>query len=375
MTAATARAHPVDEILAAFASALRSGGLAVTADRTQAFLTAASVAGADEERSVFWAGRATLCGCHDDIERYDAAFAAWFGGEGLTKPPARELTRRVVQADLSDDPGGSRDGEGGDDHAVVRVAASDQEVLRHRDIAEMSAAERAEVARIFARLQPLIPRRRSVRHRPSRRGGVDGPATLRDQLRHGGEPARLRFRTTSTRPRRIVVLVDVSGSMGPYADSQLRWAHRISRANLGRTEVFTIGTRLTRITKAMCLRDPEAALTAAGQSVPDWSGGTRLGEAMAAFLGRWGRRGAARQAVVVVMSDGWERGDSAQLAEQMKQLHRLAHRVVWINPHQGKSGYQPVQSGIVAVLPYVDSFLAGHSVATFEEALKVIADA
>jgi uncharacterized protein with von Willebrand factor type A (vWA) domain len=214
--------------------------------------------------------------------------------------------------------------------------------------------------------------RRSLRYRPSRKGAVDGGRTLREQLRHGGEPAQLRFRDRGRRPRRVVILVDVSGSMGPYADSQIRWAHLVARANPGRTEVFTIGTRLTRVTRAMGSRDAEAALRAAGETVPDWSGGTRLGEVLAAFLDLWGQRGLARQAVVVVMSDGWERGDSGQLAEQMARLHRLAHRVVWINPHQGKDGYQPVQSGIVAALPFVDDFIAGHSIATFEQALEVI---
>ncbi len=139
--------------------------------------------------------------------------------------------------------------------------------------------------------------------------------------------------------------------------------------------MFTIGTRLTRVTRAMRLRDGDRALEAAGQAVPDWSGGTRLGEALQAFLDRWGQRGVARGAVVVILSDGWERGDSVQLGEQMRRVQRLAHRVVWVNPHQGKAGYAPVQSGIVAALPFVDSFIAGHSMATFERALEVIADA
>jgi hypothetical protein len=139
--------------------------------------------------------------------------------------------------------------------------------------------------------------------------------------------------------------------------------------------VFTIGTRLTRVTPAMRLRDSEAALQAAGETVPDWSGGTRLGETIRAFLDRWGQRGLARGAVIVILSDGWERGDSAYLAAQMRRLRRLAHRVVWVNPHQGKAGYLPVQSGIVAALPAVDEFLAGHSLATFERALQVVADA
>ncbi len=364
--------HPADELLAAFAAALRGAGVPVTMDRTQAFLSACALIGADAQAGVYWAGRSTLCGSLDDLDRYDQVFLAWFGGQGLTPGKPREASRRVAQADLGDD--GDAGGEALEE-TVLRAAASSTEVLRHRDVGDMSAGERAELTRLFSGLRVRPPLRSSARRRPSRRGEVDARRTLREELRHGGEPARLRHRARSVRSRRLVVLVDVSGSMGPYADSLLRWAHVVTSANRTRTEVFTVGTRLTRITRAMRLRDPEHALEAAGQTVPDWSGGTRLGEAMQAFLDRWGQRGVARGAVVVILSDGWERGDSMHLGEQMRRLHRLAHKVVWVNPHQGKPGYAPVQGGIVAALPFIDSFLAGHSMATFEEALAVIGDA
>ena len=359
-------------VLGAFAVALRSAGVPVTMDRTQAFLAAAATVGVDDQSGVYWAGRATLCGCLDDLERYDQLFLAWFGGQGLTPGRPRDSLRRVAQADLSGDSDGT--GAGGND-TVIQAAASSDEVLRHRDVADLSATERAELGRLFSRLRPVAPQRSSPRRRPRRRGEIDARRTLRDELRHGGEPVRLRHRGRSTRTRRVVVLVDVSGSMGPYADSLLRWAHVVTSVNRARTEVFTVGTRLTRVTRAMRLRDGDKALEAAGQAVPDWSGGTRLGEALQAFLDRWGQRGVARGAVVVILSDGWERGDSAQLGEQMRRLRRLAHKVVWINPHQGKPGYAPVQGGIVAALPSVDALIAGHSMATFERALEVIADA
>jgi len=176
-----------------------------------------------------------------------------------------------------------------------------------------------------------------------------------------------------------VLLIDVSGSMSGYADALLRLAHRflISAASAGPTgvEVFTVGTRLTRVTTAMRRRDPERAIVAAGETVPDWSGGTRLGESLRVFMDRWGQRGLARGAVVVVFSDGWERGDTTLLGEQMRRLSRVAHRVVWVNPHVGKDGYLPVQQGIVAVLPYVDELLAGHTLATFAELVEVVAHA
>ncbi len=368
----TAPAHQVDEILAAFAAALRAVGVPVTMDRTATFLQGCALAGAGDQRTVYWTGRATLCGSLDDLDRYDQVFAAWFGGAGLTPGAARDPLQRTAQADLGDADGGLGERQ---EETVVRASASATEVLRHRDIASMSAAERAELARLFAALRFTPPVRTSPRRRRFRNGEIDGRNTLRDQLRRGGEPAGLRFRRRTTRPRRVVVLIDVSGSMGPYADSLLRWAHVIMTASPRRTEVFTVGTRLTRVTEALRMRDGNVALEAAGHAVPDWSGGTRLGEAMQAFLDRHGQRGLARGAVVVILSDGWERGDSALLGEQMRRLQRLAHKVVWVNPHQGKVGYAPVQVGIVAALPFVDSFLAGHSMRTFEQALEVIADA
>ncbi len=368
----TASVHEVDEILAAFAAAVRAAGVPVTMDRTAMFLRGCAIAGAGDQSAVYWTGRATLCGSLEDFDRYDSVFDAWFSGSELTSRTPRDSLQRTAQADLGDadgDPGNQ------EEPTWVRASASSAEVLRHRDIAVMSPGERAELAKLFAGLRFVPPLRTSRRRRGFRTGDIDARSTLRDQLRRGGEPARLRFRRRTTRPRRVVVLIDVSGSMGPYADSLLRWAHVIMTASPQRTEVFTVGTRLTRITAALRMRDGQNALEAAGHAVPDWSGGTRLGEAMQAFIDRHGQRGLARGAVVVILSDGWERGDCALLGEQMRRLHRLAHKVVWVNPHQGKLGYAPVQAGIVAALPSVDSFLAGHSMATFERALKVVADA
>jgi uncharacterized protein with von Willebrand factor type A (vWA) domain len=192
-----------------------------------------------------------------------------------------------------------------------------------------------------------------------------------------GEPGDIAWRRRRTRPRRVVLLVDVSGSMSKYADALLRLAHRFvaTGGSRGGVEVFTTGTRLTRVTRALGHRDPERALIAAGQAVPDWAGGTRLGESLKAFCDRWGQRGMARGAVVVIFSDGWERGDPALLAEQMARLHRLAHRVVWVNPHRGKAGYEPVQTGVLAALPHIDHFLAGHSLATFHDLAEVVSRA
>jgi len=368
--------HPYDEksaeatdlVLAGFARALRHAGVVVTPDRTQTFLSAVAVAGAGEPGAVYWAGRATLCATLDDFPVYDRVFASWFGGElpgGRRRTPAST----VAQASL----GSGEESEGGDQ--MVAAVASDVEVLRHRDVAELAAAERAELGRMFATLRPRPPLRRAARRVGSPRGEIDARRTLREELRHAGEPGRVRYRRRGRRPRRVVLLVDVSGSMAPYADSLLRLAHTLTRTAPRTTEVFTVGTRLTRITRAMRQRDPDTALAQAGATVPDWSGGTRLGEVLKAFLDRWGQRGMARGAVVVICSDGWERGDSALLAEQVQRLSRLAHRLVWVNPHRGKAGYEPVQAGIAASLPHLDDFLAGHSFATFTELTEVVADA
>jgi uncharacterized protein len=371
--------HEADELLLGFARALRAAGVPVTQDRTRAYLEATALVGLDDQRATYWAGRATLCSGPDDLDRYDQVFTAWFSGSDhpVARPAADERT--VVRAEL--DPG---DGEGGaePDEDLLNAMASEAEVLRHRDIADMPAHELARLASMFETLQPRPPRRPGRRRTPWHRGDVDAHRTLRQMLSRMGEPGEIAWRRRSTRPRRVVLLVDVSGSMSAYADALLRLAHRFShpgRLSAGsagrRVEVFTVGTRLTRVTRAMGMRDAERAIVAAGETVPDWSGGTRLGETLRIFLDRWGQRGLARGAVVVVFSDGWERGDADLLGEQMQRLHRIAHRVVWVNPHVGKDGYLPVQQGIVAALPYVDDFVAGHSLATFADLIEVVARA
>jgi len=182
-------------------------------------------------------------------------------------------------------------------------------------------------------------------------------------------------RRARRRPRRLVLLLDVSGSMAPYADTLLRFAHVVTRRTPGAVETFTVGTRLTRVTRELRQRDPERALGDANRAVPDWSGGTRLGEVLRAFGDRWGQRGTARRAVIVLFSDGWERGGTALLGEQCARLSRLAHALVWANPHAGKDGYRPVQGGMVAALPHVDHLVAGHSLRALEELLEVVRDA
>ena len=366
-----------DEVLLGFARALRAAGVAVTPDRALGFLQATSVVGIDDRRATYWAGRSTLCSGPEDLDRYDQVFGAWFLGDEHGRGQRRQSPDRPATQASLEERAESAEGEH-DSENEIQAMASATEILRHRDIGGMGAAEKARLAAMFSALHPRSPRRTATRRTPWRRGDVDAARTHRLMLRRMGEPSDIAWRRRGLRPRRVVLLVDVSGSMSPYADALLRLAHTFAAPPAGTSdavEVFTVGTRLTHLTRAMRLRDTERAIVAASHTVPDWSGGTRLGETLKVFLDRWGQRGMARGAVVVLFSDGWERGDVGLLGEQMMRLHRLAHRVVWVNPHRGKAGYLPVQAGIVAALPYVDDFVAGHSMATFEELIEVVAHA
>ncbi|TNY34481.1 vWA domain-containing protein, partial [Thermomonospora catenispora] len=252
------------------------------------------------------------------------------------------------------------------------AAASRAEVLRHRDAARLTDAERAEVNRLIALLEADPPRRRSRRFAPAPSGRCDPHRTVREALRNGGEITAIRRRAHRTRPRRVVLLIDVSGSMAPYADALLRFAHAAVRAGGRAVEAFSVGTRLTRLTRELRHRDPDAAMAAVSEAIVDWSGGTRLGEELKEFCDRFGRRGMARGAIVVIASDGWERGDPSLLGEQMVRLRRLAHRVVWANPHKARPGYEPLTGGMAAALPHVDDFVAGHSLAALQRLARIV---
>ncbi len=361
----------VTPALVGFVRTLRHAGLDAGAERTQAMLAAADVLGVADPRGAYWAGRLTLCGEPDDLPLYDAAFVAYFGG----RPPTRQPPLPLAPADRRPAALFGTGTEGDPADSVAGLTASSAEVLRHRDVAVLSAAERDEVRRLVALLAPGTAARPSRRYRPARAGDIDQPRTVRRMLRHAGEPTRLARRARKAKPRRLVLLLDISGSMAPYADALLRFGHAAVRRHPTLTEVFTVGTRLTRVTRALRHRDPDAALREAGGAIPDWHGGTRLAGSLKAFLDRWGQRGTARGAVVVLCSDGWERGDPAALAEQVARLARLAHRLVWVNPHRGKPGYAPLAAGMAAVLPYLDDFVAGHSLGALEELVRVIARA
>jgi uncharacterized protein len=356
-----------------FARTLQAAGVAADPDRVPAMITALAALNPRRRADVYWAGRLTLCANADDLGRYDRAFTAYFAGEippdprRQTASPVRRLSATVQRVPAAEPETGAAD------QRTLPTAASGTELLRAKDMAALSPAERAAVHRLLAAFALPGERRPSRRYAPAHRGAIDAGRTMRELLRRGGEPARLRRHTHRDRPRRVVLLVDVSGSMSAYADALLRFAHAATRRRGVHTEVFTIGTRLTRVTRELSHRDVELAMVAVGAAVPDWSGGTRLGELVKAFLDRWGQRGLARGAVVVVLSDGWDCGDPAVLGAQMTRLHRLAHRVVWANPRKSRPGYAPTAAGMAAALPHVDDFVEGHSLAALERLAAVVA--
>ncbi|MFG1961009.1 VWA domain-containing protein [Nonomuraea sp. NPDC049028] len=346
-----------------FARTLRAAGVAADHERTRNLLLALDHLDVAAPADVYWAGRFTLCATPDDLPRYDRCFAAYFGGRTakVSRTSTTTVTRHTAATEQEEQEGEAE---------AVPGTASRTEILRNRDVARLTEAERAEVHRMLSMLRGRRAQRRSRRFEAAHRGVLDQRRTIRDALRKG-EVARLRRRRHTTRPRRVVLLVDVSGSMAPYAETLLRFAHALVRSEPRATRVYSIGTRLTPITAELRHRDPGTALNEVSKAVPDWSGGTRLGEELREYL----TRASARGAIAVIASDGWERGDPELLGTQMARLARQAHRVIWVNPHKGYADYQPLTGGMRAALPYLDDLVAGHSLAAFEELSERLAHA
>ncbi len=368
---------PAEDVAVSFARVLRGATLAVPTDTVLAFVAALDAVGLDDRDEVYWAGRATLVRRPEDIGLYDRTFAVFWEQRNVRalrslQPEEQHMT--VLLDDDSDD--GDQDDVGEQppsDEPTITLRFSAAEVLRDKDFAEYTDIELAEAHKMMARMRLAGAVRRSRRMVPAKRqrGRPDLRRTVRAALRAGGEPMRRRFLEQGTRPRRLVLLLDVSGSMEPYARALSRFVHA---AVAGRTKVeaFALGTRLTRITRELSSRDPDIALRNAAQTVKDWSGGTRLGDGLRLFNDEWGQRGMARGAVVVILSDGWDRGEPAVLAEQMARLHRVAHKVVWVNPLKYTPAYAPLARGMAAALPYIDDFVEGHSIDAMERLARVI---
>ena len=358
----------------AFGRVLRGAGMQVTTGAMRTYVEALDAVGLSSRDHVYWAGRTTLVSRPEDLATYDAAFAVFWAGTGRqSRPvPAQNEVVEVVRDDLDEDDALADEEDEAPQGRTVEVRWSAAEVLRHQDLATVSDAERAELHRLLARIRFTGARRRARRRKPGPSGRLDLRRTVARAMRAGGEPLRLEWSEPGQRTRRVVLLIDVSGSMAPYARALLRFAHA---AVLGRrnVEVFAMGTRLTRLTRHLATHDPDAALAHATDVTVDFSGGTRLGDTIGEFTDRWGVKGMARGAVIVVLSDGWDRGDAHLLGEHMARLSRVAHRVAWVNPLKHTPGYAPLAAGMAAALPHVDEFLEGHSVASLEQLAEVIA--
>jgi uncharacterized protein with von Willebrand factor type A (vWA) domain len=364
----------LDELAVAFVLALRREGVRVPTGATVVYARALAAVGSSPG-GAYWAGRATLVLRPEDIPAYDRAFGTVFGGAAPAPPTV--LPRPVeIQLEVDDDSLGDEGGEPTSPSDVRAVRWSATEILRHRDLATCTPDELAEAHRLMADLRVHASLRRSRRRRPAPagRGTPDLRRTVRRSLRTAGEVVRPASSQPGTRPRRLVVLLDVSGSMEPYARALARFAHAaVAARRRGQVEVFALGTRVTRITRELSTHDPDEALRRAGGAVADWAGGTRLGDGLRRFNDRWGVRGLARGAVVVILSDGWDRGDPTVLGEQLARLRRVAYRLVWVNPLKASPGYAPLARGMAAALPHVDEFVEGHSVASLEALAEVIA--
>ena len=333
-----------EETLTRFGRTLREVGLEVGTGRVAEFCRAAALLPPDD---LYWAGRATLLARSADIPVYDEAFEAFFGPPAEVRPPPAVVRIRS-------------------EAEAESALASDLELLKDKSFTHCSKTELATLARLMQQLPLALPVRRSRRRVPARSGSPDLRRTLRRSFRTGGEPLDRVWRQRRRDRRRLVLLLDVSGSMDAYSRALVMFAHAALRSGR-RVEAFCFGTRLTRVTRSLADADADVALARAAGEVVDWDGGTRIGESLKVFLDEHGHGGLARGAVVLICSDGLEVGDPELLAEQMARLGRLAYRVVWLNPLQEDPKYEPLARGMKSALPHIDLFASGHNFTSLEE--------
>ena len=343
---------------------LRRAGVHVNAERARVYLQAVAAIGFERADDVHAASRTALVSREADLAAFDATFELFWSllrGGSLSTPlpstrppkadtgqievPLGEMPRRMASATTR----------------VVRVVASPTEILRGTDFSAMTAAERAAAARFLERLQWSPGERPSRRFRSARTGPrLDARATLRRTVAAFGEPVVLVRRAERTKRRPLVVLCDISGSMEAYTRLLLHMSHALARG-WGRVETFTFGTRLTRITRQLRERRPDAALAHVSRTVADWSGGTRIADALHEFNLRWSRRVLGRGAIVLLVTDGWERGDPARLEQEAARLQRAAYRLIWLDPLSGTRDYSPEARGARALSGHADDHLAANT--------------
>ena len=354
-----------------FGRVLREVGLEVGPRRIQDALLGLDRVELARRDDVYWTLRQTLVSRSEDLEAFDSAFTAWFE-RGAVQRPLRRAQPETMRPALAfaERPEGGEDETGGQ---LQSKGWSEEEILRHKDFASLTPEEHEHVRKLIARAGAVRPERRSRRLRPHARGrAFDLRRAVRSSLGTGGDVAERAFRRRTLVPRKVVLLCDVSGSMEAYARALLLFVHAVVGTGRG-VEAFAFGTRLTRLTPELAERDPERALEAAARRVVDWTGGTRIGASLKAFNDEWGRRALTRGAVVVIASDGWERGETAVVGREMARLARASYAVVWVNPLKGSPEYQPLAGGMRAALPYVDRFLPGHNLASLEGLADVLA--
>jgi Protein containing von Willebrand factor type A (vWA) domain len=373
---------PVDEapivaVLVDFASHLRRAGIAVGSGEVLTYCQAMATLDPTNLVDLYWAGRSIVVTRREQIPIYDRVFRAYFlGGADERATPARTLVRAMATTASvlqipAVDPGPANPEE---HQAQMGLMASTVDILRDKSFAACTPEELAALRRIMATMRLAPPRRRTRRLRPANRGRTPDPRrTVREMMRRHGELTALRWRTRRHRPRRLVLILDVSGSMADYSRALLQFAHSATRAT-DRVEAFCFGTRLTRVTPALRWRSVDEALARAATAVTDWEGGTRIGDCLTTFVRDWGRRGIGRGAIVVICSDGLDRGDPDVLATAVERLSRLCHRIVWVNPHAQPTGRSRVRGGyrattlaMMVVEPYVDLLVAGQDLRGLEE--------
>jgi uncharacterized protein with von Willebrand factor type A (vWA) domain len=381
---------------AAFSRELHFAGVPGTPERAVRFARALELAPPLTRDELYWTARAVFVSARDQVASFDAVFARVFDGvhdvadsRGEPGAPRTEAARAGPRGAPADGPGADASGparlvasmgEGerrsedpADGSKAALAAASSEERLRDKSFDQLDDEELTLLGELMRRLALAPPERRSRRARAHSHGErIDLRATLRASRRTSGDPVRLARRRRRMRPRGLVVLCDISGSMEPYSRAFVQFLH--GSVTAGRAEAFVFATRLTRLTRALSTRQPQVAIDRAAAAAPDWSGGTRIGEALRYFNDRYGRRGMARGAVVVIVSDGWERDDPALVEREMARLRRLAHRIVWVNPRKASPAFAPLAGGMAAALPSCDVLLSGHSLSALHEVAEAIRD-
>lgn len=356
-----------------FGRVLREAGLEIGPGRVIDALRALDSVDLARQEDVYFALRQTFVSRHDELDLFDRAYGAWFLRAPVL-PPARQRAAaevtRVGESSADRLRAGDPDETPGD---PLELGASGHELLRDKDFAELSGDELRRVRQLISRIARTRPQRASRRRTADARGErLDVRRLIRHSLRTGGDPLERPFRARKEVPRKLVVLCDVSGSMDSYARALLLFLHAVVGAGRG-VEAFAFGTRLSRLTPDLATRDPDAALERCTEAVVDWGSGTRIGASLREFNEVYGRRALSRGAIVLIVSDGWEREDPELVGREMAKLARAAYAVVWVNPLKGNPEYQPLAGGMRAALPYVDRFLPGHNLRSLEELAAVLA--